>query len=254
MQADNWRVWEWEEDSELTLIRRAKGEFPEMECTKQLVKLVSGIYEPGMTLLDVGCGPGHYLRGLHRLDPQIAYYGVDATRKFIEAARQIYKDVPNARFEVGDVFDLQLPEHSFDIVTCNNVILHLPDFQAPIRNLLRVCKQYCFIRTLVSDRSYIVKLVHGDDFDEHGNPLRFIYQNTYSKKVLRSFIEARGSFDVHFIEDEFDPQPINREFTEIKKGRGTRCVAGMQLEGNIVSEWWFLKITRRAKNDEKGKH
>ena len=249
MHNDNWRVWEWKDDVESTLLLRAKGELPEMESTKQLVKLMSKVYEPGMTVLDVGCGPGHYLRGMHRLDPQISYQGVDATKRFIEAASQIYKDTPNARFQVGDIFDLPFSEPSFDIVTCNNVLLHLPDFQTPIRNLLRACKKHCFIRTLVSDRSYIVKFAQGEDFDEHGNPLRFIYQNTYSKSVLQRFITAQGNFDVQFIEDEFDPRIIEQEFTELKKGRGTRCVEGVQIEGNIVFEWWFLKITRLSAGD-----
>ena len=48
------------------------------ESTKQLVQLVSQIYKPGMSVLDVGCNVGHYLLGLRKKFPTLDYTGVDA--------------------------------------------------------------------------------------------------------------------------------------------------------------------------------
>ena len=64
----DWRVWNRNIDPERTLLQRATGELPEMECTKQLVDLVSEVYQPNMKILDVGCATGHYLLGLLRID------------------------------------------------------------------------------------------------------------------------------------------------------------------------------------------
>ena len=71
-----------------------------------------------------------------------------------------------------------------------------------------------------------------------------------SEVTKEDFIESQGGFDLQFIEDEFDPELINREFSESKKGQGTRCVSALQIDGNIVFEWWFLKITRRPNSDK----
>ena len=38
-----------------------------MECTKQLVEIVSTFYKEGDQILDVGCAAGHYYNGLGEL-------------------------------------------------------------------------------------------------------------------------------------------------------------------------------------------
>lgn len=74
LNVNNWKQWgKRPNDSERTLIERAKGNLSEMESTKQLVKLVSEIYEPGMRVLDVGCNTGHYLRGLRKISSNLDY-------------------------------------------------------------------------------------------------------------------------------------------------------------------------------------
>ena len=246
MDDNAWRVWNWRADCESSLFRRATSELPLMESTKQLAELVSEVYKPGMKVLDIGCATGHYLLGLMRVDPEIDYHGVDATRRFIEGAKQAHASRRNASFEIADIFDLPFTEPTFDIVFSCNVILHLPGFRVPVRNLMRPCKNYCFIRTLMSDRSYIVKRVRDEDFDEDFLPKRHVFQNTYSRNILRRFVESEGDFDVEFIEDKFDSRVIEKEFHEVKKGRGTQCVNGMQLDGNIVFEWGFMKLTRHS--------
>ena len=41
--------------------QRINGTLPEMESSKQLVKLLSDVYEPKMTVLDMGWRPGIYV-------------------------------------------------------------------------------------------------------------------------------------------------------------------------------------------------
>ena len=243
MDNDNWRIWESDPSVEKTLFKRATGELPEMESTKQLVELVREIYKPEMKILDVGCGPGHYYRGLRQIDPSINYTGLDATKMYIEFAKDTFNGT-SAEFCVGDIFDIPDEIGKFDIVFCCNVILHLPDFRVPLKNLLKACKKYCFIRTLISDNTYLHKFVIGNDFDEMNNPKKFIYQNTYSFELIKSYVDSLGEYSVESIEDTFDPTVLAGEFHTVKKKSpgATRILDGLQVSGNLLFEWKWLKI------------
>ena len=68
---------------------------------------------PGMTILDVGSGPGTITAGA----------GID-----------------NLTFEVADVFDLPYPDAAFDVVHAHQVLQHLDDPVAALRSMRRVAK------------------------------------------------------------------------------------------------------------------
>ena len=242
---ETWRVWNNDDKVEMRTYQRVTGELPEMESTKQLVHLVGEVYKPGMKVLDVGCAAGHYYNGLVRLDPKLNYTGVDATVKYIEFAKAHYRDNPNTTFLVEDIFNLSKSVGAFDIVYCCNVILHLPDFREPLRNLLRSTKKHCFVRTLIGDKTSLNRFLYTDDFDANGNPVNFVHQNTYSFALLKSFIEAQGSYRVELIKDRFEAENINKEFANYSEQQSavTRVVDGKQIAGNLVFEWQWLKIT-----------
>ena len=242
MSVGNWRQWENRPDIEGTLLDRATGDLPEMESTKQLVSLVSAVYEPGMRVLDVGCNVGHYLRGLRRLNPQLDYTGVDAYSHYIEQARSIYARNPHARFEIRDIFDPLFPENPFDIVFCCNVLLHLPDFRQPMKNLIESTKIVCFVRLLLGESTTLVKWTNSRDFSPEGEPLDFSYQNTWQAEYFCEFTEGLGC-SVELIRDEFDPAVLAAEYDAVKKRRGTRVVDGQQVDGNVIFNWTWARIT-----------
>ena len=70
--------------------------------------------EPGMRVLDVGCGPGRHALALARRG--IAVHGVDLSDEFIALARESAADLP-ATFEVLDVRDLAFAAQ-FDAAIC----------------------------------------------------------------------------------------------------------------------------------------
>ena len=242
MASGIWRQWAKKPEVEGTLVKRAHGNLPEMESTKQLVKLISEFYQPGMKVLDVGCNVGHYLRGLRRIDAVLDYTGVDATAFYIEQASDIFKDDPHANFEVRDILEPLFPDDSFDIVYCCNVILHLPDFRVPVRNLLASTKKVCLIRTLLADKSTVAMAAETQDFDDNGMPREFVYQNTWQCDYFAGYINSLG-WQVEFIEDEFNPDILSQEHQDLKKGEGTRIFGGQQISGNVVFNWKWAKIT-----------
>jgi len=248
MTNNQWRIWDRDDSVEMRTYKRATGELPEMECTKQLVRLVASVYRKGDRVLDVGCAAGHYFNGLKRLDPMITYHDVDATQRYIEFANQHFADERNATFSRGDILFLSDAVGSdFDIVFCGNVILHLPpSAEVPIRNLIEASKKHVIIRCLISDQTHLSKALYADDFDASGEPTNYAYQNTYSYDHIRRCVANVGDYCVRFVDDEFDAAQINAEYDRYQTVQSavTRVSDGLQIAGSKVFEWKWVVITK----------
>lgn len=73
------------------------------------------------TVLDLGCGPGHWSAYLHSLGADVA--GVDLVPEFIDYARINY---PGPEFRLGSMTDLGLPDHSVAGILSWYSTIHLP--------------------------------------------------------------------------------------------------------------------------------
>jgi len=97
---------------------------------------------PGLDVLDVGCGPGTITVDLARRVGTGQVVGVDNVDEVLTVARAAAErdGISNARFAVGDAYDLDFDDGSFDIVHAHQVLQHLSD---PVRALVemgRVCR------------------------------------------------------------------------------------------------------------------
>jgi ubiquinone/menaquinone biosynthesis C-methylase UbiE len=99
------------------------------------------------TVLDVGCGRGHWLATLlPHLNDDVSCIGIDKEPSWIEEVSQTfakrYKPRANkqVRFIEGDIYELPFADNSLDLVTCQTVLIHIPDVKAGIAEMLRVTK------------------------------------------------------------------------------------------------------------------
>lgn len=242
MVQEDWQFWSKCPEDDLELhFQRINGTLPEMESSKQLVKLLSDVYEPKMTVLDMGCNIGHYLQSIRKQFPTLDYTGFDAYETFINKAKEIFSHDQFSKFDVKDIFNPISPENPFDITFSCNVILHLPDFRIPIKNIISSTKQVCFIRTLFGEKTSIVKIPEIANFDDSGNPLDYFYYNTWEKDYFTNFVNDLG-WDVEFISDEFNSEVIQNEFENTNKNVGTKIINGKQVIGNIIANWEWAQI------------
>lgn len=108
---------------------------------------------PGVSVLDVGCGPGTVTVDIaRRVNPGIVV-GVDAATGIIEDARKLATEqqVENVRFETANAYDLPFEDASFDIVHAHQLLQHLSDPVEVIRQMKRVAKPGGYIAVREAD-------------------------------------------------------------------------------------------------------
>ena len=99
------------------------------------------------TALDVGCGMGHWTRRIYPLlarDVEIT--GVDIDERFLEEARVMTDEAPldlnpgKIKFQKTDAYEIPFGDETFDLVTCQTLLMHLKDPERTIAEMLRVLK------------------------------------------------------------------------------------------------------------------
>lgn len=93
--------------------------------------------------LDVGCGVGHWGRVLLPHMPDAALVGVDREPAWVaEAAVRAAAAGFGARasYRAGDVFALPFADATFDLVTCQTVLIHVADVPGALREMMRVLR------------------------------------------------------------------------------------------------------------------
>ncbi|MFC4535899.1 methyltransferase domain-containing protein [Sphaerisporangium dianthi] len=96
----------------------------------------------GMSLLDVGCGPGTITADLaERVAPGLVV-GIDQSESVITRAAEaaVSAGLDNLSYEVGDVYDLAHPEGSFDVVHAHQVLQHVADPVGALAAMRRACR------------------------------------------------------------------------------------------------------------------
>jgi SAM-dependent methyltransferase len=95
---------------------------------------------PGLSVLDVGCGPGTITADLARIVAPGLVLGIDSSPGVLAVARQHAAEAAvDVRFEPGDIYTLELPDGAFDVVHAHQVLQHVPDPVGALREMRRLC-------------------------------------------------------------------------------------------------------------------
>ena len=95
---------------------------------------------PDAEVLDVGCGPGTITLGLARRAGRVV--GLDMSAEMVEACRDLAarEGLANASFEVGAAYELPFDGGAFDVVYAHQLLQHLADPVAALREFRRVLR------------------------------------------------------------------------------------------------------------------
>jgi SAM-dependent methyltransferase len=96
--------------------------------------------EPGARVLDVGCGPGTMTLDFADRVAPARVIGMDASAEVIAKATALAaeRDVANVEFVVGNAYELDYEDDSFDVVHVHQLLHHVSNPVAVLRELRRV--------------------------------------------------------------------------------------------------------------------
>lgn len=103
---------------------------PMARHSRRLFKALSDDLSPA-SILDVGCGEGSLLKTLMDVHPEASGTGVEVSDEALALAQRV---TPDAQFKACDVAADALQE-TFDLVVSADVVEHIPDDAAAIRNM-----------------------------------------------------------------------------------------------------------------------
>jgi ubiquinone/menaquinone biosynthesis C-methylase UbiE len=99
------------------------------------------------SLADIGCGLCHWSRLLYPyLKAPARFAGVDREPQWVAQAECLFRaEFPNVpsdllQFVQGDATRIPLPDESFDVVTCQTLLMHLPSPMDGLSEMVRVLR------------------------------------------------------------------------------------------------------------------
>jgi len=221
----HWSNRKWYDD---IMLKRAMGSEPEMEQAKQMRKIVKKLSIK--SILDVGCGCGHFVYSLDKLNKSYQYLGIDIVKHYIELAKKCFINRSNIKFKIGNIFNLSR-FGKYDLVLCYMVLAHIPNWRKAVKNLAQATDKYCLIRTTLDDnKNYIIKVSDSDKDKE------FEYYNTYKTSDFISCLKKSGFKKITIFPDKFNIDLKN------KKGYLTTYTIGKRknkllITGQLVLNW-----------------
>jgi 2-polyprenyl-3-methyl-5-hydroxy-6-metoxy-1,4-benzoquinol methylase len=125
---------------------REEGNRYELETRRRVEDrnpaLIREVFEP-TRVLDVGCGPGFLMLFLAELGVEVE--GVD----FSPSSHELAPPEMREKILIGDVAEPHVPERSFDLVICREVLEHLTVIQVrkTVEQLCRASSRFVYVTT-----------------------------------------------------------------------------------------------------------
>jgi SAM-dependent methyltransferase len=145
--------------------------------------------KPGMRCLDVGTGEGFIVFSLLKyVLPGGSFTGFDCDEGLLRAARRLASKAgltDSARFRKGDACRLPYNDASFDCVLCQTLLMHLPEPEAGLREMVRVAKPGGMVVCIEPDNAYQISY----DNAGLGDPREW---ERYSAFYFRHFLQIRA--------------------------------------------------------------
>ena len=161
--------------------------------------------KPGDRLLDLGCGEGRHVHGVHVIGG-IDVVGVDLHEPSLDKARAGLAMLPASGADTvlmtGDAYRLPFPDGSFDAVICSEVLEHLHDYSAALVEIARVLKPGGrFVGTVPRawPERICWKLAPGKDgyADQPGGHLRIFDADALTREIEAAGFRYRGRHFAH---------------------------------------------------------
>lgn len=137
-------------------------------------------------MLDAGCGEGFLLHFLQEQGQTLDYTGADFSIEAIQWSRAHL--IPQFRANVADVHTLPYADNSFPLVTCLEVLEHIPDSAVGVRELARVSSEYLILSVPHEPYFRGANFLRGKHVGEWGNDPEHLHN--YSGQTFRQMLSG----------------------------------------------------------------
>jgi SAM-dependent methyltransferase len=124
----------WSEELEELHEESTRSHFIDVWTRRAMLSRLAEL-PPASVVVDVGCSTGHLLSDLRSCLPEATLIGVDLVAGGL---RKAHRQVPDARLLQADVCALPLHDASVDAVLSANLLEHVPDDVAALREIHRI--------------------------------------------------------------------------------------------------------------------
>lgn len=204
--------------------------------SRHIRRLIKEIIRPLTfeSVLDVGCGQGSLLAELRSKFSHIKPNGIDISPSAIELARM---KVSDGRFWVLDVTKEHTDE-KFDLVVCSEVLEHIPDDTAALKNLADMTGKYLIVSTVQGHMRQF-------EAEEVG------HVRNYAPGELVQRIEESGFRIIKVIEWGFPfYSPFYRDLLELTGSKGTTGDFGPIRRAISNAIYYLFMLNSSKRGDE----
>jgi 2-polyprenyl-3-methyl-5-hydroxy-6-metoxy-1,4-benzoquinol methylase len=166
------------EESFAALVRLEDGHFWFEERNNLISWAMKKYAQDCRSFLEIGCGTGFVLRRIAEDFPQASMTAVEYYEAALPFARQ---RCPRATISQADITNLPF-ESEFDVVGCFDVLEHIPDDLAALRNLKKALKPGGLLLVSVPQHMWL-----WSEQDEHA-----CHQRRYTRKELATKATSVG--------------------------------------------------------------
>lgn len=136
------------------------------------------------TLLDAGCGEGFVIDIFQTSMPGLDIAGFDVLPDSVAAAQQRN---PRAAIATGDIYAIDFPDDSFDVVCCFEVLEHLGEPDRALRELARVASRYVVLSVPHEPFFCLANAARGKNLDIRPRGSDPDHRNFWSREKFREF-------------------------------------------------------------------
>ncbi len=137
------------------------------------------------TLLDAGCGEGFVMDIFQTAMPETRISGFDVLEGSVMAARLRN---PRAAVTVGDIYEIDFADDSFDLVCCFEVLEHLHEPDRALKELARVAKNHVVLSVPHEPFFCLANAARGKNLDIRPRGSDPDHRNFWSREKFADFV------------------------------------------------------------------
>lgn len=139
-----------------------------------------------MDLFEVGAGEGYLLEQIHRRLPDVRLVGVDVEASIIAEGKRVF---PHLDLRQGNIYQLNEPDHSWDVVVASEVLEHLDRPADGLRELARVAKRYVVLSVPWEPWFRLMNFARGQHLRRWGNHPEHV--NNWTRQTFARFVGSQ---------------------------------------------------------------